>query len=227
MSAASVATPTTLVIATHVEDHSYGMGGTILKRLAQGHRVFVAAVSVGEVVFEHLGGKVVPGQVREQEFIRVQAAYPCEGRLLGFHQEAALDTVARRDIVGALERVQDEIRADTWYLPAMSFHQDHRSVFEACAAAARPTRRNVPAAIYAYELPLYSWNPPVWRFTPHIYEDITQYLERKIEICTLYTSQYRTGVLDVQHVRDYGRACGSEAGFIAAERFEVIRIRRG
>ena len=93
-------------------------------------------------------------------------------------------------------------------------------------AASRPTRANVPKEIYAYELPTYSWNPPQWRFQPTVYEDISQFLSRKIEICKLYASQVRLGILGPDHIREFSVACGTESKFEAAERFEVLVIRR-
>ena len=93
----------------------------------------------------------------------------------------------------------------------------------------RPTRAIVPKEIYAYELPTYSWNPPQWRFQPTVYEDISEFLnrkierskDRKIEICKLYASQVRLGVRGPDHIREFSVACGTEAKFEAAERFEV------
>ncbi len=216
----------TLIITPHADDESYGMGGTILKRLHAGDEVHIVVVCAGDIAFEHVQKRVIGRSAREAEFLQVLKAYGCEGRLLPFTEESRLDTVPTRDIVNELERAQDEFRADVWYVPGLSFHQDHRKVFEACAAAARPTRANTPKEIYAYELPLYSWNPPIWRFTPHVYENIVDELDRKIEICRLYESQRRSGPLSVEHIREFSIACGSETGFPAAERFEVIKIRR-
>jgi LmbE family N-acetylglucosaminyl deacetylase len=215
-----------LVVSPHADDESYGMGGTILKRIEEGQRVFILVVCAGDINFEHVGGKVIPRSERQAEFDSVLKAYGCEGQLLHFKQESMLDQVPLREIIGEIERVQDKVRASTWYIPGQSFHQDHRRVFEACAAAARPTRKNVPMEIYGYETPLYSWNPPQWRFTSQVYENIAEHLDKKIEICELYRSQLRSGILGVQHIREYSVAVGTEAGFPAAEKFEVVRILR-
>lgn len=215
-----------LVLSPHADDESYGMGGTILKLLARGHQVCIAVVCAGDIKFEHVNKQVVGRFVREQEFSEVCAAYGCRGVMFPFTQDSALDTVPLGVLIGEIEKLQDEVEASIWYVAGNSFHQDHRRVFEAAAAAARPTRKRFPDEIYSYETPLYSWNPPQWRLVPTVYENITEQLDRKIEICGLYKSQLREGILGVEHIREYSVAAGTEAGFRAAERFEVVRIRR-
>ncbi len=214
-----------LVISPHCDDESYGMGGTILKRIAAGDEVFILVICAGDIVFEH-NDKMIGRGYRVDEFESVIAEYGCDGKVLPFDQESRLDAVMTADIVAHIECAQDKFQADTWYIPGNSYHQDHRKVFESCMAAARPTRKYVPKEIYTYEHPLYSWNPPCWKFVPQVYENITTLLDKKIEICELYQSQLRDGPLSVKHIKDYSVACGSEACVPAAERFEVIRIVR-
>jgi len=211
-----------LIISPHCDDESYGMGGTILKKIDLKFEVFILVICAGNINFEHSGP--IDRSVRINEFNCVLKLYNCLGRVANFYQESQLDRVPLVNIINEIEHTQDLFKADTWYVPGLSFHQDHRIVYEAYAAAARPTRKNVPKEIYSYEHPLYSWNPPVWRFIPHVYENIEKYLDQKIEICELYKSQLRNNVLGIKHIREYSVACGTEAGFGSAERFSVERI---
>jgi LmbE family N-acetylglucosaminyl deacetylase len=215
-----------LVIAPHCDDETYGMGGTIIKRMKQGDEVHIVAVCAGKMQFEHSGEVDVEREIRENEFMAVVNAYGCTGEILPFTQDSYLDMVPTRDIVNGIEKIQDKFRADIWYVAGSSYHQDHRKVFEACSAAARPTRKNVAKEIYTYEHPLYSWNPPVWKFTPQVYEIISEELNKKIEVCELYKSQLRPGMLGMKHIREFSIACGTEIGQNAAERFEVVRLNR-
>jgi len=214
-----------LIISPHADDESYGLGGTILKHIEAGNNVFIFVICAGRIDFEH-NNRVVLRLEREKEFKKVLKAYGCNGKIGPFTEESRLDTVPIVNIITEIEKVQDKFKADIWYVPGESYHQDHRKVFEACAAAARPTRKYSPKEIYSYEHPLYSWNPPIWKFTPQVYEDISSHLIKKISICNIYKSQLRKGALSVKHIKEYSIACGSEAGVKAAERFEVIRIIR-
>jgi LmbE family N-acetylglucosaminyl deacetylase len=215
-----------LVVAPHCDDEAYGMGGTILKLRAAGVEVFCAVVVCGDLRFEHTG-TVITREERMAEFAAVRQRLGCEGTVLAFRQETLMDQVPIASVVSAIEKVQDEFRADTWYMIGPSFHQDHRVVFEAAQAAARPTRKCYPAKIFRYELPTYSGNPREWAFTPHVYEDIGAYLDTKLDICALYKSQIRpTGMLSLDAIRRFAQARGFESRCDAAECFEVIRIIR-
>lgn len=219
-----------LVISPHCDDETYGLGGTILKKLQEGNEVKIFVVCAGPIKFEHLHKESVCRSQRQNEFDNVINFYKnygnCSGLIGYFTEESMLDTVPIRKIIGCIETQQDDFQADIWYIPGMSYHQDHRKVFEAASAAARPTRKYVPKEIYSYEHPLYSWNPPIWRFTPQVYENISETLENKIKACELYKSQLREGALSIKHIRDYSVACGTECNLQAAERFEVIRVVR-
>jgi len=215
-----------LVIAPHCDDEAYGMGGTILKLRDQGHEVFVAVVVCGDLRFEHTG-TVVSREMRIAEFNAVCKKLGCEGTVLPFKNETRMDQVPIADVITAIERVQDEFRANTWYMIGPSFHQDHRVVFEAVQAAARPTRKSYPNKMFRYELPTYSGNAREWNFTAHIYEDIGKYLEDKLAACALYQSQIRpTGMLSLDAIRRFAQTRGFESQREAAECFEVVRIIR-
>ena len=215
-----------LVWAPHCDDEAYGMGGTILKLHELGAQVFCCVVVCGDLHFEHTN-TVITREERVAEFDAVTRRLHCEGTVLPFRAETRMDQIPIAEIVAAMERVQDEVRADCWYMIGPSFHQDHRVVFEAAMAAARPTRRSCPSQIFRYELPTYSGNPREWAFTAHVYEDIGPYLEDKIEICGLYKSQIRpTGMLSLDAIRRFAQTRGFESRCEAAECFEVIRIIR-
>jgi LmbE family N-acetylglucosaminyl deacetylase len=215
-----------LVIAPHCDDETYGMGGTILKLRSAGIDVFCCVVVCGDLRFEHTG-TVITREERMAEFAAVTRKLGCTGTVLAFKHETRMDQVPIADVVSAIEKVQDEFRADTWYMIGPSFHQDHRVVFEAAQAAARPTRKCYPTKIFRYELPTYSGNAREWNFTAHIYEDIAPFLEAKLEACAIYQSQIRpTGMLSLDAIRRFAQARGFESQREAAECFEVVRIIR-
>jgi LmbE family N-acetylglucosaminyl deacetylase len=216
-----------LVIAPHADDEVYGMGGTILKLVDQGHDVMTLAVCCGSSYeFEHLGASV-PRSVRQEEFRKAAEMMGASHKMLDFTEESLMDTVPIRNVVMGIEAVQDELNADRWYVAGPSFHQDHRVVFEAAMAAARPSRTNVPNDVFLYETALYSWSPECWKLKPHVYENVEQYLDRKIEVCGVYESQLReSGPISPNRLREWAMACGSEIGVGAAERFEIVRIVR-
>jgi LmbE family N-acetylglucosaminyl deacetylase len=215
-----------LILSPHCDDETYGMGGTILKLRAQGAEVFCLVLVCGELQFEH-SGQVVTREERINEFEHVKRQLGCDGEVLGFTEETRMDQVPVADVVSAIEKVQDRFKADTWYMIGPSFHQDHRVVFEAAMAAARPTRKVYPHQIFRYELPTYSGNPREWAFIPHVYEDISPFLEGKLTASALYKTQIRAqGMLSLDAIRRFAQTRGFESRCEAAECFEVVRIVR-
>ena len=216
-----------LVIAPHADDEAFGMGGTILKLVREGWAVKTVVVCCGDsFVFEHSGSRVTRAE-RKAELAAVSAAFGVSWNMLRFDQDSLMDTVPIRDVISAIEFVQDGFRADRWYVTGPSTHQDHRVVYEATMAAARIGRKNTPAEVLLYELPMYCMNHAPWRFNPNLYENVAQFIDEKIRISSLYASQVRpTGPLSPQRLREWAVACGSEFGIDAAERFEVVRVLR-
>jgi LmbE family N-acetylglucosaminyl deacetylase len=215
-----------LVVSPHPDDETYGVGGTILKLREEGHEVFLLVCCAGDLHFAH-SGQHVHRSVREHEFAAVCDALHCKGMMLPFTEDSMLDTVPLVNLVKEIEKVQRDVKASVWYVASPSAHQDHRRVFEACASAARPTEKLAPDEMYGYETPNYPMNPPEWRFVPQVYEDITRHLDRKLEILAMYSSQVRqTGPMSVEHTRQFNVGAGAEAGYGAAERFQVVRLRR-
>lgn len=214
-----------LVIAPHADDEAYGMGGTILRLKKDGWNVKVVVVTCGDgFVFEHSNERS-SRDIRMAEFEAVSSALGVEFEMLRFTEESMLDTVPLRDIVGQIERVQDEFKAKRWYVAGPSFHQDHRVTFEAAMAAARPSRALPPKEVWLFETALYSWSPQCWKLTPHVYVDITNEIDGKIRVCNMYESQIRkSGPLCPERLRAWAAACGSECGVEHAERFEIVRI---
>ena len=213
-----------MVLSPHADDETFGMGGTILKMVDHDVEVNIIVVVSGEV--RHKQGTIVSRSIRLEEFKLACAAYRCGGAAFRFTDDGALDSIPQRDIVSEIEIAQGTYRADTWYIPGPSYHQDHTAVFNAAMSAARPGRCASPHTIYAYETPVYAWNQPSRMLTPHVYENIEPYLEKKLKICDLYKSQLGKEILSRAHIRDWSIGKGAECGFMSAERFEIIRMHR-
>lgn len=218
-----------LVVAPHADDETFGVGGTILKRIAAGDDVHIVVMCAGPVKYHHSGALSTRAS-RVLEFNAVVESFgeSCSGEVLAFEQDSLMDTVPLRDVIGAIEAVQDKFVADVWYVPGPSTNQDHQVCYEACMAAARPTRRNLPSEIYKYELPTYCWSPREWQMQVHVYEDVTPFIDKKVEILKCYESQMRGGsnMLSLDNTKKWAEIRGFDAGVGAAECFEVIRMIR-
>lgn len=120
-----------LIISPHADDESYGVGGTILKRVAAGDKVHILIMTAADIEFEHKGGRIVTSATRVLEAKQAARALGASVSFGMLGYESRLDTVPLRNLVNVIEEVQDKKKAEVWYIPGQSWHQDHRAVFEA------------------------------------------------------------------------------------------------
>jgi LmbE family N-acetylglucosaminyl deacetylase len=214
-----------LIIAPHADDEVFGMAGTIKKMTDNGIEVLVVVVCCGsDYTFEHVNASI-DRDVRKSEMQSVASLLGCKAVMLDFVEESRMDTVPIRSIVMEIERIQDDFKADSWFVAGQSFHQDHRVVYNAAMAASRVSRATAPLSVFLYETPMYAMNTPQWSISPNVYVDISPYVDAKISAVLLYKSQIRTnGPLSPDRIIDWSKACGSECGVVAAERFQLLRM---
>lgn len=115
-----------------------------------------------------------------------------ETRFLDF-PAAMMEDVPRYKLNDALVKVVQEIKPDVVYLPHRGDMQlDHKMTVDAAMVALRPKYQHVVRKIYAYEtLSETGWDLPntTNEFIPNAYNDITDYLDLKIEAMRIFRSQ--------------------------------------
>jgi len=133
-----------------------------------------------------------------------------------------LDRVSQSDLIWDFEILFNEQKPDTVLLPAPSYNQDHRAVYDAALTAMRPHDRNwYVNRILVYEQPetfgtLRKPDP----FRANYYRPLD--IDRKIAIMAIYQTQLR-GHRTPEHVRAIGLLRGMQANMEYAEAFEVLR----
>jgi LmbE family N-acetylglucosaminyl deacetylase len=210
-----------LVIAPHPDDETLGCGGTLLRHKAAGdqvHWLIVTAMSAS-------GNSAV----RDAEISDVTRACGFDGVHRLNLETARLDTLPLDKLITAIKTVIDEIAAEILYLPhAGDAHSDHRIVFEASWAAVKIFRTPDVRRVLSYEtLSETNFAAPVASqpFAPNWFEDISAFLERKIEILQIYSGELAAPPFprSLEAVRALATLRGSESGAIAAEAFMLLR----
>lgn len=178
-----------LVIAPHQDDEVLGCGGIIAKHVAKGDKVYVCVVTKAtEPVFTK---KDVEIDLREtknaHKFLGVT-----ETIYLDF-PAAMLETVPRHELNGAFINLIQKVKPEEVYIPFRGdMHIDHKMVADACMVALRPVYKHKVNRIYAYEtLSETEWDAPTVDnvFAPNVYEDITDYLDKKISAMKQYKTK--------------------------------------
>ncbi len=214
-----------LVIAPHPDDEVLGCGGTIAKRVAQGNAVYVCVVTKGcEPLF------------RIEYVDKGRSECRLADSLLGVRETvfldfpaAMLEEVKRYELNDKILNVVQKIKPDEVYLPHRGDMQlDHKMVADAAMVALRPKYQHIVKRIYAYEtLSETGWDIPntVNEFIPNVYEDITDFINKKVEALNYFKSQMGEfpNARSVKTVEALAMFRGATMGFHAAEAFMLIR----
>ncbi|SFJ18467.1 N-acetylglucosaminyl deacetylase, LmbE family [Marinobacter persicus] len=215
-----------LVIAPHPDDETLGCGGTILKLKAQGVAVHWLIVTTIEGV-SGFSQERVPARARE--IAAVREAYGFDGVHHCSLPAAALDTISKGELVGAIGNTVKSVNPGSLYIPYRNdVHSDHTAVFDAAVSAAKTFRSPSVRAIYAYETLSetdFCLRPGDSGFRPNLYENITGYLDKKIDIMSLFEGEM--GKFPFPRSEECLRALatlrGAQANCLAAEAFMTLK----
>lgn len=215
-----------LFVAVHPDDETIGCGGTILKHKAQGDEIYWMIITGNK---NHPKGLFQDTLLEKAEAIEnVSAAYSFNGVFqLGF-PSSMLDDLTFLDIVTKISSVINEIKPNIVYTMFMNdVHTDHRVAFDAVSSCTKSFRYPFIEKLYMVEtLSETEFAPsiPGQAFVPNVYVDITDYIDRKLEIM----SMYKTEVMEEPYPRSLGsikalaRTRGSRAGVMYAEAFMLL-----
>ena len=220
----------TLVIAPHPDDELLGCGGTLLRRRQEG--VDIGWILVTQISEQggYSAGRVVE---RSQEIQNVREGLgvkPEHMYSLGF-PAAELDLVPMKALVEAISHVIADFRPTEVLLPFFGdAHSDHRRVFEAGSACMKWFRAPTIERVLLYETASetdIALNGASRAFRPNCYIEIGSHLEKKIDLLLKYDSEI--GIFPFprspESLRSLAMKRGAEAGFLAAEAFELVMER--
>lgn len=144
-----------------------------------------------------------------------------------------LDTVPMSQIVGALSDVVQHCQPTDIFLPhRRDAHSDHAVVFDAGTAASKWFRYESVLRVLTYETPSetdFDLAPDSQGFRPNVFFDVTETLERKIQIARIYESEFAPHPFprSFEGLRALATVRGAASGFGAAEAFMLLRARIG
>lgn len=216
-----------LAIAPHPDDETLGCGGTLLKHKSAGddlHWLIVTRAYEPEWSADSL-------RIKEGEIQAVADAYGFTKVLRTNFPTAKLDTLAQVDLIGELRKAIDEVRPDLIYLNHTGdIHSDHRIIFDAVMSALKPfhSQKHGVKRLLSYEtLSSTEAAPPLPGngFLPNVFSDISPFMERKLEIMSLYASEVQPLPMPRanENIRALARFRGSTVAVDYAEAFMLIR----
>lgn len=205
-----------LVIAPHADDEVLGCGGYLLHQKELGAEI--------KIIIATIGGTDVrqPFAERLKEFHNVLDALGAEGNYLYPNKDAILETIESYDITTKLDKVIDEFKPNEIFVNCLSRHQDHIKLYHCAMASLRLREGYKPdfVALYEYPFSTDSYELPTGG---KAYHDISDNIDKKIELFNLYKSQIRTSPspLNGKSIRKLSALRGVEAGVEHAELFYI------
>ena len=214
-----------LVIAPHKDDEVLGCGGTIAKHATNDDSVYVCVVCNGkEPLFKSEKDKIAIDQcIKADKMLGVKETIFLD------YPAAMLETVPRHELNDALIQLVQRIKPDIVYIPHRGDMQiDHKMTVDAAMVALRPKYEHVVGKIYSYEtLSETGWDVPntVNEFVPTVYNDISDYLGKKLEALSMFEFQIADfpNARSLKAVEALASYRGATVGTCAAEAFCLIR----
>ncbi len=199
-----------LAVGAHPDDIEFGCGGTLMKYTEKKHNVFLLVLTGGGV-----GGD---SQMRKKEQEAAAKFMGVKEVFWGGFKDTHLPD--DRPLITEIEKVIDKVKPEVVFVNYFhDVHQDHRATAKACLSATR----------YIKEV-LYYEVPTTQHFEPEIFVNITDILEKKLELLKTHESQVHRTRVENLTILETTQSCATFRGFQgrvkSAEGFKAVRILR-
>jgi len=214
-----------IVIAPHPDDETLGCGGTLLKHKYQGDEVnWMILTNISQVE----GWSQEQVHNRQLEIDNVAKTYGFNSVEKLDFPTTQLDTIPMSNLIGKISKFISKIEPHTIYLNFHNdVHTDHQMAFQAVMSCTKNFRYPFIRRILMYEtLSETEFAPTLTghEFKPNVFVDITDFLDKKIEIMKIYKSE----VMEPPYPRSlsvleaFAKYRGSRIGVEYAESFMLL-----
>ena len=217
---------TVLVVAPHPDDETLGCGGTLLRHKAEGDQVHWLIMTS---MHESQGFSAERIASRQAEIAEVSQQYTFDGVHELKFPTTELDTCARNELVAEVAKVVESVKPTVMYLPyRKDIHSDHKVTFDVAAACTKSFRYPSIKSVRVYETlseTEQSLSPDDSTFKPNLFINVSDYLEKKIEIMRLYKGEMGEAPFprSQEMIEALAKYRGCVIGSTAAEAFMSVR----
>lgn len=219
-----------LVVAVHPDDETLGCAGTILKHKEQGDEVYWMIITS---IRNHPNGYPLDiVNKRDQTIKAVADAYGFNGVVELNIPTTLVDKSNLGTLVSKASKSIDDIKPDIVYMMhEYDVHSDHRVSFSAIYSCLKSFRHPFVKKIYSFESlseTEFAVATPPNSFIPNVFVDITDYIEKKLEIMSMYDTEVMQEPYprSLSSIKALARVRGSRAGVMYAEAFQLLYERR-
>lgn len=211
-----------LIIAVHPDDETLGCGGTLLKHKSKGDEIhwLICTETTPSSDFY---------KTRQQELEQVSKMYTFDSVYNLELKTMQVDEYTMSELISKISKIISDIQPNIIYLPFKGdVHSDHRKIFEAAYSCTKSFRYPFIKKIYMMETLSETEFAPGTKedsFIPNIFVDISDFMERKIEIMKIFSSEIAEHPFprSVRNIRALGTLRGATAGCEYAESFVLLK----
>ncbi len=215
-----------IIISAHPDDETLGAGGALLKHKAYGDKVYWLIVTN---VFEHQGFSKERIESRQVEIDQVAEEFGFEKVFKLDYPTMTLSSSSLLKLVPDVSKVFSEVEPEIIYtLNRSDAHSDHRILFDAVVACTKSFRYPFIKQVLMYEcLSETEFAPALIEkvFMPNYYIDITDYLDKKLEIMKIFESEIGEHPFprSLDNITALAHFRGASVGVKYAEAFQLIK----
>lgn len=215
-----------LVVAVHPDDESLGCGGTLLRHKASGDSIHWLILTEPSAEY---GFDASYAEKKQETIQAVSEAYGFDSiEQLGLPATGMSD-LKEGDVVQAISSVVQRLQPEIVYIPFYSdVHGDHKVAFQALMSATKSFRYPFIERILMIETISetdQAVSNPALSFSPNVYVDITEHLDKKLEILEMYDTEILPAPFprSIDAVKALSCYRGAAVNLLHAESFMLLR----
>jgi len=211
-----------LAIAVHPDDETLGCGGTLLKHKANGD-------DINWLICTTIDKSNKYYKAREEEINKIQKTYDFDSMHNLELKTTQVDEYSVSELITNISSVINKVKPNIIYLPFKGdVHSDHKYIFDAAYSCTKAFRYPFIKKIYMMETlseTEFSLSTKEDSFVPNVFIDISNYMDKKIELMNIYESEIGEHPFprSERNIRALGILRGATCGCYYAESFVLLK----
>lgn len=215
-----------IIVTPHPDDETLGCGGTLLKYKKQNYQLYWLIMTKMGDTFSAESKKQ-----RQKEIDDVAGRYQFDEVFQLDFSASELDKLPMGDLVKNISKVFTKVQPHIVFVPYPGdIHSDHKAVFDATMACTKWFRYPSVEKVLVYETLSetdFLINPDSNGFKPNLYVNISGFLDKKVEIMSIFSSEISDFPFprSEKAIRSLAYLRGAASGFEEAEAFMLLKER--